>query len=124
MATEHNRQALRPSAGGMVTLTIAEEIARLRDSTEWTSADRHSVSVVKDDALNVLLIMLKKGAHLHEHRTKGPITVQLVSGSVGFTGGSAHFVVSAGQIVALDRNVPHSLEALEETALILTTAIS
>ena len=123
MTSEHGRQALRPAAGGMVTITIADEIARLKDATEWVSRDRHAVSLVKDDALNVLLMMLKKGSHLHEHRTKGPITVQVVSGSVRFGGGSEHRVIAAGEIVALDRGIPHSVEALDESALILTTVI-
>lgn len=123
MTTEHKRQALRPAAGGMVTIKIADEIAHLRDAAEWTSGDRHAVSLVKDDALNVLLMILKKGSHLHEHSTKGPITVQVVSGSVRFSSGSDHRTISAGEIVALDRDIPHRLEALDESALILTTAI-
>jgi quercetin dioxygenase-like cupin family protein len=123
MTTELNRQALRPSAGGMMTVKFADEIARLKSTAEWKSADRHAVSLVKDDALNVLLMVLKKGAHLHEHRTKGPITVQLVSGSIRFSGGSDQRIISAGEMVALDRGIPHSLEALEESALILVTAI-
>jgi quercetin dioxygenase-like cupin family protein len=123
MTSEHNRQALRPTAGGMMTVKLADEIARLKSTAEWTSGDRHAVSLVKDDALNVLLMMLKKGSHLHEHRTKGPITVQVVSGSIRFSGGSDQRILSAGEIVALDRGIAHSLEALEESALILTTAI-
>jgi len=123
MTTEHNRQALRPAAGGMVTIKIADEIARLKDAAVWTSGDRHAVSLVKDDALNLLLMMLKKGSHLHEHSTKGPITVQVVSGSIRFSGGADQRIISAGEIVALDRGIPHSLEALDESALILTTAI-
>ncbi len=123
MTSEHNRQAVRPTAGGMMTVKLADEIARLKSTAEWTSGDRHAVSLVKDDALNVLLMMLKKGSHLHEHRTKGPITVQVVSGSIRFSGGSDQRIISAGEIVALDRGIAHSLEALEESALILTTAI-
>ncbi|MGD0076310.1 MAG: hypothetical protein ABSD31_18530 [Candidatus Binataceae bacterium] len=107
----------------MMTVKFADEIARLKSTAEWKSADRHAVSLVKDDALNVLLMVLKKGAHLHEHRTKGPITVQLVSGSIRFSGGPDQRIISAGEMVGLDRGIPHSLEALEESALIFVTAI-
>jgi len=120
---EHNRQALRPAEGGMLTITIASEIARLKSGPEWMSGDRHAASLVKDDALNVLLMVLKKGARLHEHHTKGPIALQVLSGSVRFTGGTEQRSISSGMIVALDRNIAHSLEALEESALILITAI-
>ena len=122
---EHNnRQALRPSEGEMLTIKIADEIARLKGGREWTFADRQAVSLVKDDALNVLLLLLKKGARLHEHHTKGPIAVHVVSGSVRFTKGADQRSISSGMIVALDRNVSHSVEALEEAALILISAIT
>jgi quercetin dioxygenase-like cupin family protein len=123
MTSEHNRQALRPSAGGMITVKFADEIARLKSTAEWESADRQAVSLIKDEALNVLLMVLKKGAHLHEHRTKGPITVQMVSGAIRFSSGSDQRIISAGEMVGLDRAIPHSVEALEESALILVTAI-
>jgi quercetin dioxygenase-like cupin family protein len=122
MANEHSKQALRPAAGGMLTFSIADEIARLRRIPEWESADRHAVSFIKDAPLNILLMVLKKGARLHEHRTKGPVAVQVVSGSIRFSAG-AERVIYTGEMVGLDRNVAHSVEALEESAIILITAI-
>jgi quercetin dioxygenase-like cupin family protein len=106
----------------MLTLRLADEIARLKSAPDWQSKDRHAASLIKDAALNILLMVLKKGATLHEHRTKGPIAVQVVSGSIRFSAG-AQRVLSAGEMVGLDRNVAHSVEALEESAMILITAI-
>jgi quercetin dioxygenase-like cupin family protein len=79
------RQALRPAPGGMIAFNLAEQIANAGDSREWKSGDRHAVSMIKDDSLNVLLMLLKKNALLHEHRTKGPLVVQVLSGSVRFS---------------------------------------
>lgn len=60
--TEHrSRQALRPSVGEMVSLNITDEVTRLKAKPEWSSEDRLAVSLVKDDALNILLMVLKKG---------------------------------------------------------------
>lgn len=123
MTSEQSRQPLRPAAGGMITVKIADEISRLKGTSEWKSEDRHAVSLIKDAALNVLLMVLKKGAHLHEHRTKGPITVQVVSGSIRFSAGADQRMISGGEMLGLDRDIAHSLEALEESALILVTAI-
>ena len=124
MTNELSRQTLRPAAGGMITVKVADEIARLKGAAEWNSGDRHAISLIKDAALNVLLMVLKKGAHLHEHRTKGPITVQVVSGSIRFSAGPDQRVISAGEMVGLDRGIAHSVEALEESAFILVTAIN
>jgi quercetin dioxygenase-like cupin family protein len=123
MNEEDNRRAIRPPTGGMLTVNLADEIARLKTGPEWQSQDRHARSLVKDEALNVLLMVLKKGAKLREHHTEGPIAVHLVSGSIRFTGGANHCLLSRDEIVALDRGIPHSLEALEDSSLVLTTAV-
>lgn len=123
MTEQSSRQALRPSVGGMVSLNIMDEAARLKARPEWLSEDRLAVSLVKDDALNILLMVLKKGARLAEHRTKGPIAVQVLSGSVRFSAGSKDAELASGSMAALDRNVVHELEALEESIVLLTTAI-
>jgi len=123
MTEQGSRQALRPSAGGMLSLSIMDEVARLKAKPEWSSEDRLAVSLVKDDALNILLMVLKKGARLAEHRTRGPIAVQVLSGSVRFSAGSKDAELSSGSIAALDRNIVHELEALEESVVLLTTAI-
>jgi quercetin dioxygenase-like cupin family protein len=107
----------------MITVNVLDEVARLKDAPEWRAGDRHAVSLVKDDGLNVLLMVLRKGARLHEHSTKGPITLHLLSGSVRFTAESNQHVISPNELVALDRGIRHSLEALEESALILVTSI-
>ncbi|MGH7781402.1 MAG: cupin domain-containing protein [Candidatus Binataceae bacterium] len=123
MTEYEDRQALRPGTGEMVTRTIADEARHLKAKPEWQAQDRLAISLVKDDALNVLLMVLKEGAHLAEHRTKGPIVVQVVSGRIRFLAGGKKATLAAGSIVALDRGVAHSLESLEESAVLLTTAI-
>ena len=124
MSERSSRQALRPSAGEMLSLDIMDEAARLKMKPEWSSVDRLAISLVKDDALNILLMVLKKGARLAEHRTKGPIAVNVFSGSVRLSARDKHAELSAGSIAALDREVVHELEALEESIVLLITAIA
>jgi quercetin dioxygenase-like cupin family protein len=123
MSEQEKRQALRPTVGKMVSLNIMDEVSRLKSKPEWSSANRLSVSLVKDDALNILLMVLKKGARLGEHRTKGPIAIQVLAGLVRLSAGSGRAEISSGNIAALDREVVHELEALEESAVLLTTSI-
>jgi quercetin dioxygenase-like cupin family protein len=123
MSQESHRQALRPAVGGMLSVKISDEVAHLKAKPEWFSADRLAVSLVKDDALNVLLMVLKKKARLAEHKTKGPIAVHVLSGAVRFAAGSRSEELSQGNIAALDRDIVHELEALEESVVLLITAI-
>jgi quercetin dioxygenase-like cupin family protein len=108
----------------MIVANISNEIMHPKDAPQWKSGDRHAVSLVKNDALSVLLMVLKQGAHLQEHHAKGPIVLELVSGSIRFITESNQRSLSAGEIIALDRGIAHSVEALEESTLLLVTAIN
>ena len=121
--SEEGRQPLRPTSGEMLSVKILEEVARIKAKPDWSSASRLALSLVKDDALNILLMVLKSGARLAEHRTKGPIAVHVLSGSVCFSARGKSAELSSGSMAALDREVVHELEALEESIVLLITAI-
>jgi quercetin dioxygenase-like cupin family protein len=123
MADQSGGQALRPSKGGFALIGIADEVSRLRARLDSSGADREAASLVKDYGLNVMLMLLKTGTHLHEHRTKGPLTVQVISGRVRIVAANAPHELGSGAILALDREIPHSVEALEQSVLLLTTAM-
>jgi quercetin dioxygenase-like cupin family protein len=46
--------------------------------------------------------------------------VQVIDGRINFTAKSKAQLVIAGMVVALDRGIEHSIEAVEESALVLT----
>ncbi len=108
----------------MLSLKLADEVARLKAKGEWASENRLAASLVKNDALNIVLMVLKKDARLAEHHTKGPIAVQVFSGCVRLRARGQQVELSSGDIAALDREVVHDLEALEESVVLLTTAIA
>ena len=123
MSEDVKRQPLRPASGAMLSLKIMDEASRLKAKPEWSSVNRLAESLVKNDALNVLLMVLKQGARLAEHRTKGPIAVQVISGLIRFSAKGESVELSAGSIAALDREVVHEVEALDESIVLLTSAI-
>jgi quercetin dioxygenase-like cupin family protein len=114
----HNENFL--AQGGLIAVDIRAEIARLKGEPAWAGGDRHGSSLVKGDGINVALMMLKKGAKLQQHHTRAPITVQVIEGRINFIAGGKTQRVTAGSIVALERAIEHSVEALEESALVLT----
>ncbi len=123
MTEEAGKQALRPPQGGMLSFNLMKEAAQLTAKPEWAMRDRLAVSLVKDGALNLLLMALKTGARLEEHHAKGPISVQLLSGRVRFGTAGLDVELSPGDVVALDRKIPHEVDALEESVILLTTSI-
>lgn len=121
--SEPDDRALRPRAGGLIVINLGNEAAKLKQ-TLTASENRRAVSLVKDGPLNVLLMTLKQGAELSEHRTRGPITVHVISGAINFCAGSERVSLVAGCVLALDRDVAHSVTALEDSSVLLTTAIA
>jgi quercetin dioxygenase-like cupin family protein len=66
--------------------------------------------------------VLKQGAIVKEHRAPDTAVVQALSGRIQLRIETQAVELSAGQIVDLERNLPHAGEALEESAFAFTVA--
>ena len=113
-------RADRKLAGPAVTFTIKDEIDMLTREPEWLSSGKNAVTVVKTSNLSVVLSVLKKGATLCGHEVDGPITMQVLSGTVRFGLAVESKTLRAGTVIALDKDIPHEIEALENSELMLT----
>ena len=110
----------RTVSGPMITFSIAEEIRRLREEPEWIASTRNSVTVVKTANLSVVLTAIKKDATLCGHEVDGPITLQVISGAMKFDVAGEPLTLKAGTMIALDKAIPHDIQALEDSELLLT----
>ena len=110
----------RVLSGPAITFAITEEISLLRQEPEWISGKRNSVTVVKTSNLSIVLTAIKKGATLCGHQVDGPITLQVVSGAIQFGVAGEPRKLIAGTVIALDKAIPHDIEALEDSDLLLT----
>jgi quercetin dioxygenase-like cupin family protein len=90
---------------------------------QWQINDRASVSIVKNDDLSVTLLMLKPGAHLKEHSVRKAASVHVLSGRIRFTSGSTARELGAGMLAMIEGAVPHAVEVLEESTLLVTAAL-
>ncbi len=104
---------------GIAHLKTPAEIARLKSSPQWASGDRVAESLAKNGDLSVTLIALKRGAILKEHRARGTVVVAVFAGAIRLNGAT----YGAGEIAVIERETPHTVEALEKSALVLTAAL-
>lgn len=107
-------------SGPAILFAITDEINLLRREPEWISGKRNSVTVVKTANLSIVLTAIKKGATLCGHQVDGPITLQVVSGAIQFGIAGKPRRLAAGTVIALDNAIPHDIEALEDSDLLLT----
>jgi quercetin dioxygenase-like cupin family protein len=83
---------------------------------------RGAVTLVKEGGLSVVLTHLHAGARMQEHASAGAATVQVLDGNVRVQVGDSTFEAPSGRLVAFDSAVRHSLEALEDSTILLTLA--
>ena len=103
-----------------ITVSLADEIHRIRASDKWMNGDRHVESLVKGEGINVALVMLKKGARLDEHRTKAPFAVHVIEGQIALLAQGLRHELAPGLVFALEREIPHAVEAISDAAFVLT----
>ncbi len=77
-------------------------------------------TVVKTDHLEVIRLVIPAGKDIPPHQVAGEITVQCLNGRVAFTGGGATRELSAGQMLYLAGNEPHSLRGIEDASVLVT----
>ena len=65
-------------------------------------------------------IAFKEGQVMKEHKTKFPITVMTLRGSIEFGVGEEMFVLNEGDVIALEGNVMHELKATVESVVRLS----
>ncbi|HED06314.1 MAG TPA: hypothetical protein ENI61_06495 [Ignavibacteria bacterium] len=120
--TEHQRPGLRekPLKAPLLSFSIEKEIEELQKEPAWKKGDRNAVTLQKDPNLRVVLISLHKGVTLHEHKVEGPITLFVLSGKINFIAGEDKVSAKSNGLIVLDKAIPHDVEALEDTAFILT----
>ena len=57
-----------------------------------------------------------------EHKAEGRISVQVLSGHIRLRASGRTFSLRPGGLLAIDQGVSHDVEALEESAFLLTIA--
>ena len=65
-------------------------------------------------------IAFKAGQVMKEHKTKFPISVMTLRGSIEFGVGEKTFTLNEGDIITLEGNVMHELKALTESVVRLS----
>jgi quercetin dioxygenase-like cupin family protein len=104
----------------LLSFTIDEQVKQLKQEKSWQSGDRNAVTLVKNPSVRVTLMALRKGASLREHHVEGPITIYIVEGSIDFIVGQEKCTLKRGSFLTLERTIPHDVEALEDSVILLT----
>ncbi len=121
MANETRRPHPQSMDTPYLELNIARELQQLHLEPGWQSG-QNARTLVKYDGLRVVLVALKARSRIPEHHTEGQISIQTIAGHIQVRAEGRTFELRPGGLLALAQGLPHSVEALEESAFLLTIA--
>ena len=111
-----------PTGSPFLSFDFASELERLHTEDHPWQAGRNGKILVKYPNLRIVLIGLRPGAHLAEHHAAGPVSIQVLSGHVLARAAGKVFELGEGQLLSIEAQVPHDVEALAESAVLVTIA--
>lgn len=111
-------------ANEVIRQNIGSELARLKAASSWQrESGRSSETLVKYEEFRIVLVRMKAGSYMSHHRAEGPISIQAIQGKI-----RVHLPedrmhdLEVGDLLTLERGLEHDVEALEESAFLLTIA--
>ncbi len=106
----------------LLALEISEEVKRLKAEPQWRSGQIDGITLVKYPYLRVVLVALRKGTNLREHRVKGPISLYVLSGKIGMDCGKERREVRSKGFISLRKSIAHNVRAVADSVFLLTYA--
>jgi len=125
VTTSHESMTRLPElANEVIRKNLTDELENLKNAESWQhETGRSSETIVKYPEFRIVLIRMKLGSYMSHHRADGPISVHAVLGKI-----RVHLPddrmeeLKPGDLLALERCLEHDVEALEESAFLLTIA--
>lgn len=109
------------TSGAFLQFDLGEEIEKLRREPAYESG-RNAKTMVKYEDFRIVLTAIRGGTHIHEHHSAGRISVHTVAGHIRMQALDRNFDLPQGGLLVLDRGVQHDVQALEDSAFLLTVA--
>jgi len=120
-STLHRRPHPNAMAARYLEFDVTSELEQLYREAAWQSG-QNAKTLVKFDDLRIVLVALKAHSRIPGLQTDGHISIQTVAGHIQVRAEGRTFDLPSGRLLALDQQLPHDVEALEDSAFALTIA--
>lgn len=107
-----------PQGGVTIDLSAAEQ--ELRRQEPYAREGHTARTLLRAPDLRVVLIAMKAGSHIAEHRAKESVSLHAISGHVRLKVPERTVDLPAGQLLLLEKGVEHDVEAISDSTLLLT----
>jgi quercetin dioxygenase-like cupin family protein len=107
--------------GNYVFVDIPSYIRQIKEEKAWEKNDRNGITVFKSENITQVITVLHQGSALKENEMDEYLSVQVLSGNVRISTPDGDIEASKYQMITFHPHVKHSLEALSEAIILLTT---
>lgn len=125
MSTQQAQLTRLPGLGAeVIRRNIGEEMNKLKQAPSWRrESGRSAETLVKYNEFRIVLVRMKPGSYMSHHKAEGPISIQAIQGRIRVHLPEGRMEdLGTGDLLTLDRCLEHDVEALEESAFLLTIA--
>lgn len=110
----------RPLTGPNLVFDFAQHLKELRADDAYRRSGRVGRTLAKDGPLRLTLVAMAEGVQVDTHLAETPITLQPLEGRIRYRVEDETFELEAGQILYFGPGHAQDIQALEDTALLLT----
>lgn len=107
-----------PGAGAALDLAAADR--EMRRAEPYLREGHTARTLVREPDLRIVLIVMTAGARLAEHRADETASVHALSGHIRLHLPDKTVDLPSGRLLVLESGLRHDVEAIEESALLLT----
>ena len=110
-------------AGPVVSLDLPDLAGALRSEPHPARDGHRQAGLVHRGPLRMLLFTFESGGRLPEHRAPGQVVIHCLGGELAVEAGDTRHRLSGGEVLVLEPDVPHSVEALAGSDMLLTVCL-
>lgn len=121
MASNLNR--LPHLADRVLYFNLEEEIRRLREQDSWRrNTGRSSKTLAKYPDFRIVLVLMKPKSQMKEHHADARISIETLRGRIRLHLPDQSIEMGAGELMCLESGIHHDVEAIEESAFLITVS--
>ena len=110
-------------AGPVVALDLPDLARALRAEPHPAKSGHRQAGLVHRGPLRLLLFTFDQGGRLPEHRAPGQVVIHCLRGELVVEANAARHRLGGGEALVLEPDVPHAVEAMAESDMLLTVCL-
>ncbi len=120
LTASDKEQELAALTAPLLTFNLETEMERLRQKEHWLRDGRISETLVKYSDFRIVLILMRAGTLMEEHKADARISIHALSGRLLVQLPEKLVELSTGHLLVLEKCLPHDVKAVEDSAFLLS----